>query len=329
MIHNLIIIGSGPSGYTAAIYASRATLSPILFAGEKFGGQLMDTTEVENFPGFSSGIAGPQLMDQMRNQALRFGTQIFDANVSKVDFASRPFKVFQDEKEFLAHTVIISTGAEAITLNIPREKELFGRGVSICAVCDAPFYRDKIVYVVGGGDSAMEDTLALTRFAAKVFLVVRRNELKASKIMQNRVIENSKVEILWNSEVIGLTGDPKLTHLRLKNNQSHVESVVHADGLFFAIGHRPNSDLFDKSIKKDEKGYILTTLNGLSSKDDIYDIWVHKYPTMTSIDGVFAAGDVVDFRYRQAITASAYGTMAALDVEKWLENHGIEQQGGN
>jgi thioredoxin reductase (NADPH) len=319
--YKVIIIGSGPSGYSAAIYTSRAQLKPLLFAGESFGGQLMLTTEIENFPGFSEGILGPKLMMGMRQQAERFGTEILNKNVTKVDFSRRPFRVWSGETEYLAESVIISTGAKALTLNLTNEMMFYGKGLSTCAVCDAAFYREKKVFVVGGGDGAMEDTLALTRFAREVFLVVRRDKLRASKIMQERVLMHPKVKIMWNTEVTGIIGMQKIEKLELFNNASEEKREVEADGLFYAIGHKPESEIFKDSIQMDDKGYILTPLNGLNaSVCNMYETWLALYPTMTSIEGVFAAGDVVDFRYRQAITAASYGVMAALDVEKWLEN---------
>jgi thioredoxin reductase (NADPH) len=318
-IYSVIIIGSGPSGYTAGIYTGRAGLKPLLFAGEMFGGQLMTTTEIENFPGFQKGIMGPLLMMEMRNQAERFDVEIINANVTKVDFSTYPFKVWQGETEYQARAVIISTGAKALTLNLPHEKEFYGKGISSCAVCDGAFYKEKTVYVVGGGDSAMEETLVLSRFAAKVFVVVRRDEFRASKIMQQKVLSNPKVEVLWNTEVTGLKTNDKLEGLVLKNNKTGKEWEVKADGLFYAIGHVPQTELFENDIKKDEKGYILTPLNGLITNDPLYDIWLHKYPTATSVEGVFAAGDAVDFHYRQAITAAGFGAMAAIDAERWLE----------
>jgi len=318
-IYSVIIIGSGPSGYTAGIYTGRAGLKPLLFAGEMFGGQLMTTTEIENFPGFQKGIMGPLLMLEMRNQAERFGVEIINANVTKVDFSAYPFKVWQGETEYQANAIIISTGAKALTLNLPHEKEFYGRGISSCAVCDGAFYKNKTVYVVGGGDSSMEETIVLSRFAAKVFVVVRRNELRASKIMQQKVLENPKVEVLWNTEVVDLKGEMKLEGLKLKNNKTGETREVTTDGLFYAIGHKPQTELFGEEIKKDEKGYILTPLNGLITKGSLYDVWLHKYPTTTSVEGVFAAGDAVDFHYRQAITAAGFGAMAAIDAERWLE----------
>lgn len=318
-IRDVIIIGSGPAGYTAGIYTGRAQMKPLMFSGDQFGGQLMYTTEVENFPGFKDGIIGPKLMMEMREQMMKFGAEVIDAKVNKVDFSHRPFRVYQGKNEYLAKSVIIATGAEALTLNLPKENDLMGKGVSVCAVCDAAFYREKTVYVVGGGDSAIEDARALTKFAKKVFMVVRRGELRASKIMQERALKSEKINMLWNTEVKGLIGDNLLNGLKLVDNKNGVEREVKADGIFFAIGHKPMSNFLGDLVKKDEKGYILTGLNGLVDSD-IKNLWRKKYPSMTSVEGVFAAGDVVDFRYKQAITAAGMGTMAALDLEKWLES---------
>ena len=321
IIHDLIIIGSGPAGYTAAIYAGRAALKPLLFSGLTIGGQLMFTTEVENFPGFTKGILGPKLMLSMREQAQRFETEVIDNVVDKVDLNTRPFKVQVGDTKYLSRSLLISTGAESITLNLPREKELYGRGISTCAVCDAAFYRERSVYVVGGGDSAIEDVVALTKFTSDVNLVVRRDELRASKIMQNRILDNPKVRIHWNTEVVGLSGDQKLESIELKNNQTGIQKQVKADGLFFAIGHRPNTELFKQQIELTDNGYILTSINGLSKYGELRDVWQNQYPTMTSVPGVFAAGDCVDYRYRQAVTSAGMGTMAALDIEKWLTDN--------
>jgi len=321
IIHDLIIIGSGPAGYTAAIYAGRAALKPLLFSGLTIGGQLMFTTEVENFPGFTKGILGPKLMLSMREQAQRFETEVIDNVVDKVDLNTRPFKVQVGDPKYLSRSLLISTGAESITLNFPREKELYGRGISTCAVCDAAFYRERSVYVVGGGDSAIEDVVALTKFTSDVNLVVRRDELRASKIMQERALNNPKVHIHWNTEVVGLSGDQKLESIELKNNQTGIQKQVKADGLFFAIGHRPNTELFKQQIELTDNGYILTSINGLSKYGELRDVWQNQYPTMTSVPGVFAAGDCVDYRYRQAVTSAGMGTMAALDIEKWLTDN--------
>ena len=320
-MHNVIIIGSGPSGYTATIYTSRAALSPLLFAGETFGGQLMSTTKIENFPGFGEGIHGPQLMQEMRTQAQKFGSTIIDADVEKVDFSSRPFKIWSKGEEYQTKSVIISTGAKPISLKLPGEERYYGRGLSMCATCDGAFFRDKIVYVVGGGDSALEESQFLTRFASQVNLVVRRDQLRASKVMQETIFNNSKIKVFWNTELVGLRGEGKLEKLTLLNNKTNEKKEVEADGLFYAIGHSPTTSLFKDQVKTNENGYILTSINGLITKQSLAQVWERVYPTMTSVDGVFAAGDVVDFRYQQAVVAAGMGAMAALDVEKWLEEN--------
>ena len=298
MLYKLIIIGSGPAGYTAGIYAGRAGLNPLLFAGEKSGGQLIYTTVVENWPGADEGILGSELMMKMREQAQKFGTKIIDKKVTKVDFKQRPFKVNELETE----AIIIATGAESIKLNISGEERLLGRGVAVCAVCDAPFYIDKKAVVVGGGDAAAEDALALTKFAKEVVLVVRRDELRASKIMQGRVENNPKIKILWKSQVTEILGENKVEAIKISNGET-----MKTDGVFLAIGHKPASEIFKGQLDLDEKGYLKTNL-------------VKDYPTMTSVAGVFGAGDVIDFRYRQAITAAGMGCQAAIDAEKWLES---------
>jgi len=304
MLYKLIIIGSGPAGYTAGIYAGRAGLNPLLFAGEKSGGQLIYTTMVENWPGAKDGVTGPKLMRDLREQAEKFGTKIIDKKVIKVDFSNRPFEIFTPEVKdahtsgvYAAGAIIVATGAESIKLNIPGEERLLGRGVATCAVCDALFYRDKKAAVVGGGDAAVEDALALTKFAKEVVLVVRREELRASKIMQQRVENNPKIKILWKSQVTEIMGEDKVEAIKINNAET-----VKTDGVFLAIGHQPASWIFKGQLDLDEKGYI--------------KVW----QTMTSVQGVFAAGDCVDYRYRQAITAAGMGCQAAIDAEKWLES---------
>lgn len=305
-IWDVVIIGGGPSGYTAAIYTSRAMLSTLVLSGTAAGGQLMNTTEVENFPGFSKGIMGPDLMIEMMEQAKRFGAILEMENVTRVDFGGEIKKVFVGESEIQGKTVIVSTGAGSKMLNVGEEK-FIGRGVSMCAVCDAAFFRDKMTYVVGGGDAAVEDAMALSKFARKVNLIVRREELRASKIMQERIKNNPKVEIVWNSEVKEVLGDETLKKIRVNDEWKD------ADGLFLAIGHFPNTKLFEGQLELDEKGFLKTGLNGGFAVD-----WLEGYPTMTSLAGVFGAGDVVDFKYKQAITAAGMGCQAALDVEKYL-----------
>lgn len=327
-VHNLIIIGSGPAGYTAGVYAARAALAPLMFAGEKSGGQLMYTTEVENFPGFKDGIEGPLLMGQMMEQATRFGTQIEYRNVERVDFTDPNLKkvyvkIKGEEVEFQAKSVIITTGAEAIMLNVPGEEKFYGHGVSVCAVCDAAFYKEKDTYVVGGGDSAMEDIMALTKFAKSITVVHRRDRFKASKIMQDRVLKDPKVKVLWNTEVKEIIGEDKVTQLRLLSNGE--EKLVAADGVFLAIGHKPTTQFLQGHLELDAHGYILTRLSmtqrGVEMAGSaISEAGLVQFPTMTSVSGVFAAGDVVDVRYKQAITAAGQGCSAALDAERWLES---------
>ena len=315
-IRKVIIIGSGPAGYTAGIYAARAELKPLLLAGNQPGGQLINTGLVENWPGSKSGVTGPDLMVEMRQQAEKYGTETMDKEVVKVDFSKEPFRIWTDKEEYQAKTVIIATGAKNRMLNIPGEKEFLGKGVSTCAVCDAPFYKDKIVFVVGGGDAAMEEVIALIKHVRQVKLVVRRDKLRASKIMAKKVKRNEKVEILWNTEVKAILGDQKVEGLRLLNNKTAKESQVVAEGMFLAIGHLPVTGIFKEQLQINNKGYLLTR-----AQQHLGDNGLLQFPTMTSREGVFAAGDVVDWRYRQAVTAAAMGCMAALDAERWLERN--------
>lgn len=302
MTEKVVIIGSGPAGLTAAIYAARADLRPLMIEGMERGGQLMLTTDVENFPGFPDGIMGPQLMEDFRKQAERFETRIMSSDVSKVDFSSRPFRVWVDADEYQADSVIISTGASARWLGIESEAKLRGHGVSACATCDGFFFRDKEIAVVGGGDSAAEEAIFLTKFASKVYLIHRRDELRASKIMANRVLEHDKIEVIWDTVVEEVLGEDLVTGLRLLNRVTNETSELAVEGLFLAIGHDPNTKIFQGQIDLDDKGYILTGQN-----------------TMTSVPGVFAAGDVTDHVYRQAITAAGMGCQAAIDAERWLD----------
>ncbi|MBU1200386.1 thioredoxin-disulfide reductase [Patescibacteria group bacterium] len=300
-MRDVIIIGAGPAGYTAGIYLARAGLKPLILAGEQAGGQLMWTTEVENYPGFSSGIMGPKLMEDMRAQAEKFGAEIENKDVTKIDFQEEVKKVWVNEKEYVAKVVIVSTGARARMLGVGEEK-LLGRGASTCAVCDAAFFKDKVTYVVGGGDTAMEEVMALKRQSKSVGLIYRGDKLRASKIMQDKAL--SGVEVTWNSEVVGVVGEQKLEKIKVKDVKTGEEKELLADGLFLAIGHLPETSLFEGQLELDENGYLVT------GKTDL--------PTQTSLRGVFGAGDVVDFRYKQAVTAAGMGCMAALDVEKYL-----------
>lgn len=328
-VHQVLIVGSGPSGYSAGIYTARAKLTPLMLAGEKSGGQLMYTTEVENFAGFKEGVMGPQLMVDMRAQAERFGTTIIDKNVDHIDTSSRPFKVTAGQETYLAQSIILATGAQAIMLGIPGEDTYIGRGVAVCAVCDAAFYRDKNTVVVGGGDAAMEDTLALTKFASKVTVLVRGDRLKASQIMQDRVLKDhaDKVTVMYNTSATEVMGDDKkVTAIKIKNSQTGEESQLATDGFFLAIGHRPATDFLQGGgVELDAKGYVVTRL-GLHQPSlelagqHVDDHQLVASPTMTSVEGIFAAGDNVDFRYRQAITAAGFGCMAALDAQWWLEH---------
>jgi len=307
MVRNVIIIGTGPAGLTAALYAARANLEPLIFEGKQPGGQLTITTDVENYPGFPEGIMGPDLMDKFRKQAQRFGAETFNLHVDRVDLDAKPFKVYCGDKEYLSKTIIISTGATAKLLGLESESKLMGYGVSACATCDGFFFKDKKVLVVGGGDSAMEEATFLTKFASSVTIVHRRNSLRASKVMQDRAINNPKIDFIWNSEVIDLKGEPDKNGLEtvvLKDIQKQETYEVNCDGLFLGIGHTPNSQIFPDKLSLDERGYILT----------------EKKSTKTSVPGVFAAGDIMDPHYKQAITAAGSGCMAALDAEQYIEN---------
>ncbi len=299
----LIIIGSGPAGHTAALYAARADLNPLMFEGAAAGGQLMITTDVENYPGFPDGIMGPELMDQFRKQAERFGTRMHQLDVTEVDFSTRPFRVNVGADEYTADSVIIATGAEAKWLGIPGEERLTGKGVSACATCDGFFFRDQELIVVGGGDTAMEEALFLTKFASKITLVHRRDEFRASKIMAARAIEHPKIEVRWNSVVTEIHGDDTVTSATLQDTVTNETSEVGVDGVFMAIGHKPTTELFVGQLDLDDNGYVVNGYDG---------------DTHTSVDGVFAAGDVADHVYRQAVTAAGTGCMAAMDAERWL-----------
>jgi thioredoxin reductase (NADPH) len=304
-VRDVVIIGSGPAGYTAGLYTARAMLDPLMFAGYMSGGQLMLTSDIENFPGYPQGIGGPEMMMQLREQAERFGLEVQDRNVESVDLSQRPYKVMVEGEEFLANAIIISTGAESIWLNAPGEAEQKGRGISTCATCDGAFFKEEEVLVIGGGDSACEEATFLTRFASKVTLIHRRDVFKASTIMYERAANNDKIEIRtfrqvkeWLSDENGLTGAV------LEDPRDGSTEEISATGAFIAIGHKPITGFLGGQVETDENGYI-----------------IHKQHTMTSVEGVFAAGDVVDTRYKQAITAAGMGCQAAIDAEKWLEEN--------
>ncbi|MBI2268575.1 MAG: thioredoxin-disulfide reductase [Candidatus Blackburnbacteria bacterium] len=302
-IFDVIIIGSGPAGLTAGIYTTRASLSTLIIGGTAWGGQLMLTTEVENFPGFPEGIMGPELIGKIRKQAERFGAVFKEEDVESVDFeVVGDFRVVGDGEQYKGRSIIIATGAQTQWLNLPTEKRLIGRGVSSCAPCDAPFFKEKEVIVVGGGDSAMEEALVLSRFATSVKIVHRRNAFRASEIMQKKVFDNPKISVIWNSEVVDILGEEKVTGVKLKDVGTGETKEVRIDGVFVAIGHKPATEIYSGQVELDEKEYI-----------KVYD------HTRTSKVGVFVAGDVHDYRYKQAITAAAFGCMAAMDAEKWLE----------
>ncbi len=307
MVENVTIIGSGPAGLTAALYTARAGLNPIVFEGQQPGGQLTITTDVENYPGFPEGIMGPDLMDIFRKQAQRFGARTVFEHITKVDFSTQPFKVWSGGKLVESKTIILSTGATARLLGLESESKLMGHGVSACATCDGYFFKGKKILVVGGGDSAAEEALFLTKFASTVTLVHRRDELRASKIMQTRVLEHPKIEIAWNSVITEFHGDPSeggLNSVSIQDTVSGDSRIDKCDGVFLAIGHVPNSQVFSDQIEVDKNGYVITKNNS----------------TATSIPGVFAAGDLQDHKYRQAVTAAGTGCMAAIDAEKYLES---------
>ena len=310
MNRKVIIIGSGPAGLTAALYTARANLKPLVFEGSQPGGQLTITTDVENFPGFPDGVMGPELMDLFRKQAERFGAECYFEHVTKVDFSNKPYKVWIGDKEYSAESVIIATGATAKMLGLENEKKLMGFGVSACATCDGFFFKEKKVLVVGGGDSAMEEATYLTKFASEVVIVHRRSEFRASKIMIDRAMNNPKVRVLWNSSVIDILGSKeKGVHAAsIKNTDSDEIFEEKCDGVFMAIGHKPNTGLFSDMLKTDKNGYLVT----------------NPKTTSTNIDGIFACGDVQDHSYRQAITAAGSGCMSAIDAERYLENNNLE-----
>lgn len=305
---DVAVIGSGPSGLTAAIYTTRGAASTIIFGGETWGGQLMLTTMVDNFPGFSQGILGPELMEEMRAQAERFGAEFIAQNVASVDIAKKPFEVKVGSEVYQARSVIIATGAETLWLDVPGLKDLIGRGVSSCAPCDAPFFKDKRVVVVGGGDSAMEEADVLTKYASSVTVIHRRDTFKASAAMQKKILENPKVKVLWNTEVKEVIGKEKLTSVKLKNNKTGEEFDLPIDGLFIAIGHRPGSEIFKGIIETDERGFIRRLTDERS-----------RMTSQTNVPGVFVAGDVHDHIYKQAVTAAGFGCMAGMDALAFLQ----------
>ena len=305
MNRKVIILGSGPAGLTAALYTARANLNPLVIGGVEWGGQLMLTTGVENYPGFVEGINGPDLMENFRKQAERFGAKIINENVTSVNFKKNPFQVSTAENSYNANTIIIATGADSKWLGLSSEQKLIGRGISSCATCDGFFFKNKNIVVVGGGDSAMEESLFLTKFANKVTVIHRRNKLRASKIMQERAFKNKKIEFIWDSEIVDVFGEDSVTGIKIKNNKTNQISDMEIQGLFVAIGHKPNTEFLRGQIDLDGKGYVIH--NGMR----------------TNIDGVFVAGDVYDFRYRQAVTAAGHGCQAAMDVEKFIENNNL------
>jgi thioredoxin reductase (NADPH) len=309
-VRNVIIIGSGPAGYTAAVYAARGDLKPLVFEGSvTAGGALMNTTEVENFPGFPDGIQGPDLMDNMRKQAERFGAELIADDVTEVDLSGSPKVVKVGDDTYYAKTVIIATGSKYRELGLPSEKRLSGHGVSWCATCDGFFFRDKEIAVVGGGDSAMEEAIFLTRFGRSVTVIHRRDKLRASKIMQDRAFANNKIRFVWDSVVTEILGDDRVTGVRVQNVNTGDETTLEIAGLFIAVGHEPRTELFTGQLELDNDGYLV----------------VDAPTTKTKIPGVFGAGDVVDHRYRQAVTAAGTGSAAAIDAERWLQDEGIAE----
>jgi thioredoxin reductase (NADPH) len=304
-LYDVIIIGSGPAGYTAAIYAARSSLTVLMFQGYQVGGQLMLTSDVENYPGFEEGILGPPMMEKFEAQARRFGTEMIPEDVTAIDFSKRPFTVTTDSGDYYGRTIIIATGASAKWLGLPSEERLQGRGVSACATCDGFFFKNKEVAVIGGGDTALEEATFLTRYASHVTIIHRRDALRASKIMQERAFNNPKISFIWDTEITEVLGEDAVMGLQLRNVKTGEESVLPVQGVFLAIGHRPNTELFKGVIEMDRVGYIVPVEH-----------------TMTNIPGIFAAGDVTDHRYRQAVTAAGDGCRAAIDLERWLESLG-------
>ena len=301
-VRDLIIIGGGPAGYTAALYAARANLEPVVIEGFQWGGQLMITSDVENYPGYAEGVLGPEMMKDFRRQAERFGAEFVSDDVTRVDFSEQPFRIWVGDEEYRSEAVVIATGADARKLGLPSEQRLQARGVSYCAVCDAAFFREKEIVVVGGGDSAMEEAIFLTKFADKVTLVHRREEFRASQIMEDRARANDKIEFVTNAIVEEVLGENSVTGVTIRDVNTDETTELPADGLFVAIGHDPNTKLFAGQLELDDAGYIVTNPDS----------------TQTSVEGVFAGGDVVDHTYRQAVTAAGMGCMTALDAERWL-----------
>lgn len=318
--YDVAIIGSGPAAFTAAIYTSRGAAKTVILGGSKWGGQLMLTTEVENFPGFPS-ILGPELMEKMKGHATKFGAVFVPQDVEEVDFAARPFTLRAGGQDYSAHSVIITTGANARWLGLPSEQKYIGRGVSSCAPCDAPFFKDKNVIVVGGGDSAIEEALTLIKYATTVTIIHRRDSLRASKIMQQRALTNPKIKVIWDTVVEEVLGNEKVTGVKLKNVKTNQVSEMPIEGVFVAVGHDPATKLFTGKLQLDEKGYIKIIQNEkFKIQNEKGNVIGNRFSTMTSVEGVFVAGDVHDFHYRQAITAAGFGCQAAMDAVAWLDD---------
>ncbi|KKR71229.1 MAG: Thioredoxin reductase [Candidatus Woesebacteria bacterium GW2011_GWA2_40_7b] len=303
-VYDVCVIGSGPAGLTAAIYTTRGAASTLILGGEAWGGQLMLTTQVDNFPGFPDGIMGPDLMQKMKDQTIKFGAEFILQNVTSIDVSSRPFKITVHSSQFTARSIIIATGAETVWLDVPGLQKLIGRGVSSCAPCDAPFFRDKKVVVVGGGDSAMEEADVLTKYASEVIIVHRREAFRASAVMQKKVLDNPKIKVMWDTEVIEVIGVEKVEKVKIKNNKTNEVSELPTDGLFVAIGHKPGSEIFKGTIDTDDNGFIKI-----------------REGNKTNVPGVFVAGDVHDFKYKQAVTAAGFGCQAGMDALNYLSEN--------